>query len=221
MSLRKKIHLFFRAMFRWFSHVEAVGLENVPETSGCILAVNHLGRLDAPMVFMLLDRQDLTALVANKYKKSLFYNWLVNAVGGIWVDRDNPDPRALREATEFLKNGGVLGIAPEGTRSKTRALQAPKGGAAYLAIRAGVPIVPTAIMGTENALHELLRLRKPRMRISFGEPLVLPPLERKDRDATLQRATDEIMCRIAALLPEAYHGVYAGHPRVQELLEAG
>jgi 1-acyl-sn-glycerol-3-phosphate acyltransferase len=111
-----------------------------------------------------------------------------------------------------------LGIAPEGTRSKTGALIAAKPGVAYLAAKAGVPALVMAVTGTEDAGKTILRLRKPRFRVVFGEIFDLPPLDRRDRDAALQRNADEMMCRIAALLPEKYRGVYADHPRLAEIL---
>jgi 1-acyl-sn-glycerol-3-phosphate acyltransferase len=215
---REQIQSIIRFLYKTLTHTTVVGLENVPKQGGCLLATNHISRLDPPLVFALLDREKVTALVADKYKKYPFLGWLVEAVEGIWLNREQLDMRALREAITFLREGGALGIAPEGTRSQTRALIAAKTGVAYLADKAGVPIVPAAVTGTEYAIKAVLRLRRPRIRILFGRPFMLPPVDAKDRSAALQRNTDEIMCQIAALLPPEYRGVYAGHPRVQEIL---
>ena len=78
-----------------------------------------------------------------------------------------------------------------------------------------------AIVGTEdaNVVAHLRRLRRVPVVIQAGEPFTLPPIEGQDRDAALQAYTDEIMCRIAALLPPQYRGVYADHPRLKALLE--
>lgn len=206
-------------LFRVLTHVHVEGLENIPPRGGFLLTVNHLSRLDAPLVFVLVERPDLTALIARKYRRNPFFRWLVEAVRGIWLDRENPDARALRAAWQYLRQGGSIGIAPEGTRSRhTHALLPGKAGAAYLATKAGVPIIPVGIWGTETAIAQLLRLRRPVLHIRFGRPFSLPALRRERRDEDLQRNTDEIMCRIAALLPPAYRGVYAGHPRLNELL---
>ncbi|HSF81150.1 MAG TPA: lysophospholipid acyltransferase family protein [Anaerolineales bacterium] len=217
---RKLIRAIARLLFKLFARLEVTGLENVPTQGGCILAVNHLGRLDPPLVFAMLDRDDVTSLVADKYLHHPFFRWIVNAVNGIWINREEADFNALRAARSFLLAGGVLGIAPEGTRSHTGALIAAKTGVAYLADKAGVPIVPVAISGTEKAVRELLRLRRQSIKIRFGKPMRLPPLERGDRTAALQRNTDEIMCQIAAMLPPQYRGVYADHPRLKELITA-
>jgi 1-acyl-sn-glycerol-3-phosphate acyltransferase len=205
-------------LFHLLTRLEVRGLENIPVQGGFILCSNHLGIIDAPLVFAVVDRQDATALVANKYRHNLFLRPLINAVKGIWLNREEADAHALRAARHHLQQGGVLGIAPEGTRSKTGTIMQPKTGVAYLADKAGVPIIPMAIAGTEVAGRELRGLHRPRITVIIGQPFSLPPLGRENREAALQRNTDEIMCRIAALLPPKYWGVYAEHPRLKELL---
>jgi 1-acyl-sn-glycerol-3-phosphate acyltransferase len=213
--LRKILGFLYKIFFR----VEALGLENIPpEGTGCVLAVNHLSRLDPPLVYIQLDRQDASGMVADKYKHNPFIIPLVETVDGIWVNREEADIRALREARNYLRSGGMLGIAPEGKRSDTGALIPAKTGVAYLADKADVVVLPTAVFGTENAVSQVLRLRRPKMTIHFDKPLKFPPIDRSHRDETLQRNMDEIMCRIAALIPPAYWGAYADHPRLKELL---
>lgn len=223
-KLRKRAWLrsAIRFLFNLLSHVHVQGIENIPRQGGAILASNHLGRLDAPLGFCLLERQDSTSLVADKYKNSPFFRWIVDTTGGIWINREDADLPAMRAARDLLKKGGLLGIAPEGTRSRNGKLGPAKTGVAYLADKVDVPIIPIAIYGTEKAFQELYRFKRPHLYVNFGEPFYLPPLDRKDREAGMQRNTDEIMCRIAAMLPEEYRGVYENHARLQELLiEAG
>ena len=120
----------------------------------------------------------------------------------------------------LMENGKCLVIAPEGTRSRVGSLIEGKPGVAYLAARSGFPVVPAVITGTEDKaiLANLKRLRKSDITLTAGEPFIVPPLPNKDRNAALQKYTDEIMCRMAALLPARYRGVYAEHPRLKELL---
>jgi 1-acyl-sn-glycerol-3-phosphate acyltransferase len=143
--------------------------------------------------------------------------WLINCVSGIWINREAADLGALREALNYLRQGSMLGIAPEGTRSRSGALMEAKTGVAYLADKSGVPILPIAIWGTQGALPRILRLARPRLYVHFGATFTLPALDRKDREGSMQRNTDEIMCRIAAMLPAEYWGAYADHPRLKEL----
>ncbi len=212
--LFKLVRLILFGLFR----TEVYGQEYIPRTGNGIVATNHVGTLDAPLVFATVPREDITALVAKKHQKSPLLRFLFNAVGGIWLNREEADAQAMRLALEHLQKGGLLGVAPEGTRSKTGKLIPAKTGAAYLASRANVPIIPAAITGTYRAVWGLLKLKRPHIAIRFGEPFTLPPVDRRDRAAGLQRNTDEIMCRIAAMLPPEYWGAYADHPRLKELV---
>ncbi len=204
-------------LFRTLTIVEVVGIENMPTQGGCLVCVNHLAVYDPVIVYLYCGRNDLSALVAKKHQTNPIFRWIVNVVGGIWLNRDEADSHAIRAAQEFLRNGGCLGISPEGTRSPTHAMIEAKTGAAYLADKVQVPIVPIALFGTEQINRSWLRLSRPHIRMVIGKPFTLPPLERKDRAAGMQRNTDEIMCQIAALLPEAYRGFYTNHPRISEL----
>ncbi len=217
-------HAIVRALLYLFFHlaarVEVEGLSNLPASGAYLAAANHLGRLDPALVYYLLERTDVYLLVAEKYQKYALIRWVVKHLDGLFINRYSADFRPLRVMLERLQRGGVLVIAPEGTRSKTGALIRAWSGASYLAAKAGVPVVPVAVTGTEDALvlRKWRRLQRPHIRVRIGQPFRLPPLERKDREQQLQQATDEIMCRIAALLPPAYRGVYADHPRLAELL---
>lgn len=217
--LQKKIvRSLLHFLVRLLTHVDVKGVENIPAEGAAILSPNHLSFVDAPLILTLLKREDATSLVADKHQKHLLIRWLVDGIGGIWIHREDADLQAMRAARDYLKQGGLLGVAPEGTRSRTGVLSQAKTGAAYLADKVGVPVIPIAVYGTETAFQQLKRLQRPRLYVRFGEPIHLPPLERQERDAALLRNTDEIMCRIAAMLPEKYRGYYSDHPRLKELL---
>jgi 1-acyl-sn-glycerol-3-phosphate acyltransferase len=210
----KFLHLLFFVLTR----VTVIGQENQPDHGGFLAAANHLSMVEVPLVYCNINRNNVAGLVAKKHKKNTLFRWVVNSLGGIWINREEIDTRALRAARDHLKNGGVLGIAPEGTRSETGALLPAKTGVAFLADQARVPIVPVAVSGTWQITREILSLQRPKIIVEFGEAFTLPTIERSDRDGGLQRNTEEIMCRIAVLLPAKYRGVYADHPRLKELL---
>lgn len=216
--LRSFILTCLRLVITLICKVEVIGLENVPDRGSAMIVINHMSLIDAPLVAVMIDRPDVTALIGDSYQKILPMRWLINAVHGIWINRENADFHALRQALDFLQTGGLLGIAPEGTRSKVGAMIPAKTGVAYLADKAKVPLIPTAISGTEIAFREVRRFHRPRIKVEFGRPFYLPPLDRKDREGSMQRNTDEIMCRIAAMLSPRYRGVYRDHPRLAELL---
>jgi 1-acyl-sn-glycerol-3-phosphate acyltransferase len=215
---RRLVHFVIYLLVRLLARVELIDIENVPAQGGLILATNHASILDPVLIFTLVPRADATALVAKKHQKNPFFRLIVNAVGGIWLNRDDPDAHAIRTARDFLQGGGALGISPEGTRSANGALIPAKTGIAYLADLARVPIIPIAITGTHNGIRRAFTLQRPRITIRFGKPFSLPPASRRSRDTDLACNTDEIMCRIAAMLPLEYRGAYASHPRLKELL---
>lgn len=205
-------------LFFLLTRVQVSGKQYFPETGGYIVAANHLSIIEVPLVYCLINRENVTGLVAKKHQKNPFFHWVIDTMGGIWLNRNEIDTRALRAARDHVKSGGVLGIAPEGTRSDTGALIKAKTGVAFIADQAKAPILPVAVSGTWQITSEILTLRRPVIKVNFGESFTLPQVDRSSRDADLKRNTDEIMCRLAALLPPENRGVYADHPRVQELI---
>ncbi|MBI9046395.1 MAG: 1-acyl-sn-glycerol-3-phosphate acyltransferase [Anaerolineaceae bacterium] len=194
------------------------GVEQVPKEGGMILATNHFSRIDIPLLFINPARPDITALVTDKYLDYPFLRWFTNTAEGIWLDRTKADFKAFREASNVLKNDGCLAIAPEGTRSQTGVMIEGKPGSVLLAVKNQVPMVPVALMGTETMMANLKRFKRSRLTVRFGKPFMVPEMGRDNRDEILQETTTEIMCQIAALMPEKYHGFYDGHPRLKEIL---
>ncbi len=209
-----------RLFYRLATRVKVLGAEHIPASGGMVAVTNHVGRLDAGMPYCLIDRADIIMLVAEKYREVAIFRWLARALDGVWVDRFNADLAAVRTCLRRLRKGGVLVIAPEGTRSPTGNLLPARSGAGFLAAKAGVPILPTAVTGTEDAVARvrLKRLRRVEVLVRFGATFQLPPRPDLDAQARLQAYDDEIMCRIAALLPPERRGAYADHPRLRELL---
>jgi 1-acyl-sn-glycerol-3-phosphate acyltransferase len=211
-----------RFLFNLIARVEVRGYENLPKDSSFVIATNHLGFVDVPIAFYALDRWDMFVLIAEKWGKIDLVRWVGKYFNFIFIDRFNPDIKALRKVISLMESNNILVIAPEGTRSRTGALIEAKPGVSYLATKLNRPIVPVAITGTEdkNLFGNLKRLRRSHITLTAGQVFSLPPLPRENRDEVLKRYTDEIMCHIAALLPEKYRGVYADHPRLRELLES-
>lgn len=126
----------------------------------------------------------------------------------------------MRRIMALMEKGYTLVIAPEGTRSRVGSMIEGKVGVSYLAAKLQRPIVPIGLAGTEDRviLDNLRHLRRSHIVVNAGRPFSLPPLPRGDKDAALRRDTDEIMCQIAALIPEKNRGVYSKHARLRELL---
>jgi 1-acyl-sn-glycerol-3-phosphate acyltransferase len=214
-----------KTLFDIFAPMKAYGKENLALAGpgGYIVAPNHLSYFDAPLMFVHIPPgQKMTAFGTDKYRRNWFLSSILRLVGVIWVNREAPSPASIKAAVQVLRNGQILGVAPEGTRNRTgHAMQEGKTGAVYLAIAAGVPVVPVAVIHTDQISHDLKKLRRSQATIVFGKPLHFAAPARQERDARLQEYTTELMCHIAALLPPDYRGVYADHPRLQQLLSAG
>jgi 1-acyl-sn-glycerol-3-phosphate acyltransferase len=211
---------FFRLGLWLLTRRVVEGVEGLPEPP-YILASNHLGTLDVPFIYAAAGGPPLVGWAAEKYERQLIFGGLLRAGGAVFIQRGQVDRRALNFAVDALKSGKSFGMAPEGTRSPHHSLIRAKTGVAFLADEAQVPVVPVALTGTEDPFKSWLHLRRPILRARFGPPFRLPPLPAEGRTEALKRNTDEIMCRIAALLPPAYRGVYADHPRTVALIAEG
>ena len=220
--MRNLIRWLVRLIFDIIAHVEPGGYEHLPKEGSFIIATNHLGILDVPGAFYALDRWDMFVLVGEKWEEVALFRWVGKYFNFIFIDRFNPDIKSLRRVISLMEQNNILVIAPEGTRSRVGSLIEAKPGVSYLASKLNRPIVPVAITGTEDEaiLNNLKKLRRTHVTLTAGPAFTLPPLPRENRDEALKQYTDEIMCHIAALLPEKYRGVYADHPRLKELLQA-
>lgn len=215
----KTLRSIVRFLMSIIADVEIHGVEKLPP-GNFIAAANHLGRLDTAALLCVIDREDIIMPVAEKYRDHPIFGAIGRAANAIWLNRFDADFSALRQILARMEQGGMLVIAPEGTRSKTEALQEGKLGVAFLASKSGYPVLPVAVTGTEDraVLENLKRFRRSKIVIRGGDPFVIELPKGRRREQAMREATDEIMCRIAVMLPEKYRGVYAEHPRLKELL---
>ena len=216
----KTLRAIVRCLMKLIADIEMNGIEKLPE-GNVIIAANHLGRLDTAALLCILDREDIIMPVAEKYKDHPLYGAIGRAANAIWLNRFDADYSAFRQILERMKQGGLLVIAPEGTRSKTEALQEGKMGVAFLASKSGYPVLPVAVTGTEDRgiMENLKHFRRSKITATAADPLHIDIPKGAGREEAMRRATDEIMCQIGALLPEKYRGVYVNHPRLKELLK--
>ncbi len=217
---RDTLQSIIRWLVRALTRTQYVGVDHVPTRGPVILASNHFSRIDLPVLFINPARPDVTALVTTKYLNYPILRWIITTAQAIWLNRDTADFAAFRVAAEVLKQERALGIAPEGTRSQSGGLLEGKPGTILLALRTGAPIVPIGLIGTAGCVPRIFTLRRPRIVAHFGEPYTVPPLDRDNRDQQIHDLTEDLMCRIAALMPEEYHGFYRGNPRLQRMIEA-
>ena len=219
-DMRNFLRWLIRSIVDLIAKVEIHGYENLPQSSAYVIATNHLGILDSAMLYYALDRWDVFIPVAEKWEQNPLFRFLSKYFNLIFIDRFNPDLKGLRKIIKLMEDGNILVIAPEGTRSRSATMAEGKPGVSYLAAKLNRPVVPVGLAGTEDKVivDNLKHLRRSHILIHAGKIFSLPPLPAKERDAALKQFTDDIMCHIAALLPEKYRGVYAEHPRLKELL---
>jgi len=196
-------------LVRLLTRFEVRGLEHVPDQGPCLFVTNHLHWLDSPLIATAIPYRTYV-FAGEKWAKHFLLGPLFRSLDAIFVERGEVDRNALRKALAVLAGGGFLGVAPEGTRSKTGSMQQGHRGPAYIALRTGVKLLPMAVTGGPEVFRELKRLRRARVRVVFGMPFESPALAAGQRPNAKQQhdLTDEIMYRIAALLPPVYRGVY-------------
>jgi 1-acyl-sn-glycerol-3-phosphate acyltransferase len=154
-------------LLRMVFRVRVTGLEHLPTTGPVLIAGNHTGFLDGPVVFVLLPRPSAFLVKSELYDSP--FRRVLEFARQIPVRRGSPDRTALRRALGVLRAGGVLGVFPEGTRGEGR-LESVQHGIGYLALRAGCPVVPVVCVGTAEALpkgRRLPRWRSP-VTVAFG-----------------------------------------------------
>lgn len=180
-----------------------MGADRVP-ASGALLAGNHVSYLD-PVLLWCVSPRPVHFMAKSELFVKGFVAWLLPRLWSFPVNRGEPDRTAIVTATEILKAGGLVGVFPEGSRRDADAGEVvgeAHGGAAFIALRAGVPIVPVAILGTERAMPRGASLpRLVKVTIVVGEPIdpatVAPEAGRKERVALV---TARMMEEISALL---------------------
>ena len=201
----KAVHLFTSAAKPFFCRLAIEGRENIPATGGCVLTCNHTMGPDFLVIGYLSPRQIhfmVKAEIMDKYRRLgqfLAYN------GCFPIRRGDGDKEAITHAVDLVKTGHVLGMFPEGTRSKGRGLHVAKTGTARMAIEMNCPIIPMTVTGSDQFFKKFPRRSNVTVKLL---PSILP----NPRDTPLS-LTDRLMFTLAAGLPESMRGVYAEVPK--------
>lgn len=211
--LRRLGYFLLPLAFRLLLKFDVQGREHIPPSGPLIVAPNHANFVDP---FVLEWQLHLASRLMVLFAKAEIMTtpglgWLARRYMVIPVRRGEGDADALKAALRVLKADGALYVAPEGTRSPTGELLRGKPGAVVMAQRTGATIVPAAMWGHKSFWSNLKRLRRTPLSLRFGPPFRFVTAARPDKDE-LQAMADEIMYRIAALMPPEWRGAYAGDP---------
>ena len=192
-------------------HIE--GREHVPRRGAVILAANHRSFLDSIFIPLVVHRR-VTFVAKAEYFDDRKTAWFFRGCGQIPIRREggSASERALASATEVLEHGQVFAIYPEGTRTRDGLLHRGHTGAARLALRCRVPIVPVGLVGTDDV--QPVDARMPHLfrpvTIRFGEPIDPSRYDGRGSDRlALRELTDEVMYEIAQLSGYEYVDTYA------------
>jgi 1-acyl-sn-glycerol-3-phosphate acyltransferase len=183
--------------------VRVVGTEHVPASGAYIVAPTHRSGFDVPFAAYITKRT-----VRFLAKEELFGNWfsdrLFTALGAIEVERGAADRGALRALEAALREGSPVALFPEGTRGSGREIGPLFDGAAYLAVKLGVPIVPVGVGGSEQILAKGKKLpRLHRVAVVVGKPLMPPEREGRARRTAAARLTEDLATELQECFDEA------------------
>ena len=199
------------------ARIRVVGREHIPAEKPYIVVLNHTSTVDTPLLLLTFPVQKWRFFAVEKWKHHPIFGPGMAWLGAIYIKRGDADRKAIRVALDSLAEGTVFGLAPEGTRSFSGQLMPAKDGAAYLASRAGAPVLPVGLVNCDRLFVNFKQLKTTELTVNIGEPFMLPDIDRRVRARDLPAYTHLIMVHIAAQLPERYHGVYADSPALAAL----
>lgn len=197
--------------------IRVQGRENIPASGPYIVVLNHVSVADTPILLITFPLVRWRFFAGQKWRTHWLYGPIMTWLGAIYINQGEADRRALKEALDALQAGAVFGLAPEGSRSQGGQMRVARDGAAYLASRSKVQVLPVGLVNLEVLFANVRRLRPTTVEVRIGQPFIVPEIGRRVRSGDLSAYTHLIMCHIAALLPERYHGHYAHSPALRAL----
>ena len=202
----------FRLLFHILGRVKMTGVENVPFGKPYIAAINHISIFDPPLAVACWPETAEVIGASDVFDKK-GQGPILKMYGVIRVHRGDYDRVLFDKVFSILRSGRPLVMAPEGGRSHEVAMRRALPGIGYMIEHAGVPVIPVGLVGTtDDFWQRAKRGERPALEIRIGKSMLFPPMNEKgaERREARQRNADLVMRHIAGLLPEDYHGVYAG-----------
>ena len=199
--------ILIRFSLRILCRIDSSDMEKIPAKGPFIIAVNHINFLEVPMIHSLFYPRKIYGIVKKETWDIFFFRWLANIWDAIPIDRKHVSRETFAAAVEVLNKGQLIAIAPEGTRSNSGALRQGFPGIVVLALLSGVPVLPLVHYGGEDFWKNLKSFRRTRFIVKVGTPFYIKKEMIDSREKRVQ-AVNQIMYRLASLLPEKYRGIY-------------
>lgn len=199
-------HFVMRTVLTVVARWKVRGRGHIPRTGPFILVSNHLNNIDPPVLGAAITGRRVRFMAKIELFK-LPFGLVPRLYGAFPVRRFESDLGAMLTAERILKRGGVLGMFPEGTRSRTGYIGVPHPGTAMIALRSGATVLPCAVTGTERLRNPLVVFAQPRINVTIGEPITVEAT-RRPTEAQVGALTARIFAAITAMLPPQYLPTY-------------
>jgi 1-acyl-sn-glycerol-3-phosphate acyltransferase len=203
-----------KSITRILCNVDDSQLINVPEQGPLIIACNHINFMEVPLLYTHLQPRKITGFAKAETWNNPVMGLLFNLWGAIPIQRGEADTTAFRSALDALKQGKMLAIAPEGTRSGHGRLGQGLPGIVMLALHSNTPILPLVYYGGERFRENINRFKRTDFHIRVGKLFKLSFQEAKLDREIRNKMVDEIMYQLALLLPVEYRGYYSDPTKI-------
>ncbi|MBE0695433.1 MAG: 1-acyl-sn-glycerol-3-phosphate acyltransferase [Anaerolineaceae bacterium] len=210
MSLSQRLLVaLFRGVTGSIFRIHDEALARIPQHGPLILLMNHVNILEIPLIYARLQPRRVRGLVlADRWQNPLI-GWGLDTCGAIPLERGGINFSSINRALDVLKAGEILLIMPEGTRSGNGILQKGHPGVVLLALKSKAPLLPIISYGGEKYKENIQKLRRTDFFLRVGEQFTPGASEKEVDSRTRAKILDQIMHRMAELLPPEYRGVYS------------
>ena len=201
----KFCHAVLSALHPLFCSLTVEGVEHVPQKGGVVLACNHPGGLDSFVLGLCSPRQVFYMAKRELFNIHPVVTYLLYRIGAFPINRGARDAAAIEFSVNLLKQGRIVGMFPEGTRNRGKPMRRGKSGAVRIAIDAGVPVVPVAVLGIPHLHRNWYNpFKRTKLSVQFGQPMHFPPGTTEE----VQAFTAEVMLEVARMMPLELQGHY-------------
>ena len=210
----KAAAIVIRTILHLICKVDKKEMKKIPAKGPFIVAINHINFLEVPMIFVDLYPRKIHGIAKKETWDNSFLGWLANSWESLSIDREGFTGSTFRQAKKLLQDGRIIIIAPEGTRTGDGKLKQAHPGIITMALQSDVPIIPVVHFGGELFWECFMKLKRTKFTFRVGNPIKLKKPKLVNHHIR-GKMVDQLMYRMASLLPEKYRGEYADLSRIK------